>query len=205
MMTRDTAKMRASVPALVVALMLAGCAGSTPEPVAIQPFAKAERPLEGYSHMIMTCEAKRGVEIPEQEQQRVVALVKQEMKRRAPGRFVFVKEGEQMSEAVPTSQEPDMKKPKTALMHILFIEYDEGSAFARFMIAGAGQIHIDTNVTLRDEATNELLGQYEVSKQFAFGGVYGATTDVEDVEEGLAKGIADILAPDTPEAEQGKS
>ena len=80
-------------------------------------------------------------------------------------------------------------------MHIVFTGYDEGSSFARFMLAGLGQIRIGTDVTLRDEITDELLGRYEVSKQFAFGGIYGGATDMEDVEEGLAKGIAEILVP----------
>ena len=142
-------------------------------------------------------EAKAGVEIPEHEQIRVATLVKQALESRAPGRFVFVKEVKKASKMAPTSGEPGPQAPKTVLMHILFTEYDQGDAFARFMIAGAGQIRIGTDVALRDQATDELLGRYEVSKQFAFGGIYGASTDMEDVEEGLALGIADNLVPET--------
>jgi len=32
-----------------------------------------------------------------------------------------------------------------------------------------------------------------VSKQFAFGGVYGASTKIEDVEEGFTRSVAEIL------------
>ena len=200
-MTHYARPIRALIPALAGGLMLAGCAGDTPRPVAVQAFENPEQPLEGYTHMVVTCDAMQGVEMPEREQQRVVSMVKQELESRAPGRFVFLEPNEEASEAAPTTEQPDMTEPKTAVMKILFIEYDEGSAFARFMIAGAGQIRIDTDVTLRDKATYELLGEYEVSKQFALGGIYGGTTDVEDVEEGLAKGIAEILVPETPEPE----
>ncbi len=192
---------RGLIPALAGALMLAGCAGDTPRPVTVQAFENPEQPLEGYSHVIVTCEAMQGVDMPEREQQRVASMVKRELESRAPGRFVFPKPEEESKGTAPTSEQPDMKEPKTAVMKILFIEYDEGSAFARLMIAGAGQIRIDTDVTLRDKATYELLGQYEVSKQFALGGIYGGTTDVEDVEEGLAKGIAEILVPEAPSPE----
>ncbi len=202
-MAQSAKKQRTVLPGFAVAvLFLAGCATSAPEPTAVQAFANPERPLEGYSHMIVTCEALRGVEIPKHEQESVAAMVKQEVERRAPGRFVFLEQEDQAGEA---ASEPGMVEPKTAVMKILFVEYDEGSAFARFMIAGAGQIRIDTDVTLRDKATFELLGEYEVSKQFALGGIAGGTTDVTDVEVGLAKGIAEILVPKPSEGGTGSS
>ena len=201
-MAQIAIKGRTVLPVFAAVLLLAGCATSAPEPTAVQAFANPERPLEGYSHMIVTCEAMQGVEIPKHEQESVAAMVKQEVERRAPGRFVFLEQEDQAGEA---ASEPGMVEPKTAVMKILFVEYDEGSAFARFMIAGAGQIRIDTDVTLRDKATFELLGEYEVSKQFALGGIAGGTTDVADVEEGLAKGIAEILVPKPSEAGTGSS
>ncbi len=59
--------------------------------------------------------------------------------------------------------------------------YDKGSAFARFMLAGLGQIHVDATVSLRDPARDVSLGEYEVNKTFAWGGIYGASTTIEDV------------------------
>ena len=205
MMTQTAKKWRVSSLAFVVGLTLAGCAGSAPEPVFVLPFETPERPLEGYTQMILTYEAKPEVEMPEHEQIRVVAFVKQELERRAPGRFVFVKDAKKTSTAATTSGEPAPETEKTVRLHILFTEYDEGDALARFMIAGAGQIRIGTAVKLRDQATDELLGEYEVSKQFAFGGIYGASTDVADVEEGLAKGIVEILVPGTSEGDRARA
>ena len=39
------------------------------------------------------------------------------------------------------------------------------------------------------------IGRFDISKQFAFGGIYGAMTDVRDVKKGPAANIADILVP----------
>jgi hypothetical protein len=62
--------------------------------------------------------------------------------------------------------------------------------------AGLGQIHIDADVWVFDAATNESLGQYKVSKDFAFGGLYGLMTNIEDVEKGFARSVADIFKKD---------
>jgi hypothetical protein len=37
------------------------------------------------------------------------------------------------------------------------------------------------------------VAQYKVSKDFAIGGVVGATTSVDDVEEGFAKSVAAVV------------
>ena len=71
--------------------------------------------------------------------------------------------------------------------------YDEGSAFARFMLAGLGQIHIDADVTLSDLTTKDKLAQYEVTKTFAWGGIYGAATGIKDAEVGFCKAVADSI------------
>ena len=76
--------------------------------------------------------------------------------------------------------------------------YDEGSAFARAMLAGLGQIQIDGKVSLRDRAQDALLGEYEVNKTFAWGGVYGASTTIRDVEEGFAQGVATLILGEDP-------
>ena len=38
-----------------------------------------------------------------------------------------------------------------------------------------------------------MLGEYEVKKTFAWGGIYGASTKIEDVEAGFAEGVADLI------------
>ena len=72
---------------------------------------------------------------------------------------------------------------------VLMTRYDEGSSFARFMLPGLGQIHIDADVTLRDQDSGEVLAIYEVTKTFAWGGLYGGSTEIGEVEVGFAKAV----------------
>ena len=184
---------------LYLLALVGGCAHSTPTPVAMEP-APPPADLAAYSQVIITTEAASGVFIPANEQEGVVAFVKQELTARAPGRFTFVEPPAAGSSPTPQGQPTNAPEPpKTLRMNILFTEYDKGNAFARFMLAGLGQIRVGSNVKLSDEHTQAALGSYEVSKQFAFGGIYGAVTDMEDVEQGLAKGIAEVLVPTTAE------
>ncbi|MBF0529865.1 MAG: hypothetical protein HQK55_11470 [Deltaproteobacteria bacterium] len=73
---------------------------------------------------------------------------------------------------------------------VIIRRYDPGNAFARAMLIGLGQIHIDADVTLVDIETNKDVASYDVTKTFAMGGIWGATTDIKDVEEGFAKAVA---------------
>lgn len=77
---------------------------------------------------------------------------------------------------------------------VLMTRYDKGSSVARFILAGLGQIHIDADVTLRDHDSGEVLATYEVTKTFAWGGLYGAVTEIDDVEVGFAKAVASGVA-----------
>jgi len=44
---------------------------------------------------------------------------------------------------------------------------------------------------LIDSLANEPLCKFEATKTFAWGGIYGATTSIETVQEGFAKAVAD--------------
>jgi hypothetical protein len=58
------------------------------------------------------------------------------------------------------------------------------------MLAGLGQMHINADVTMSDSTTKSNIAQYEVSKTFAWGGLYGGFTDIKVVEDGFAKAVA---------------
>jgi hypothetical protein len=77
-------------------------------------------------------------------------------------------------------------------MTIHFTRFDRGNAFARAMLIGLGQIKIEATVTITD-TTGAKVGEYTVAKDFAIGGMIGATTTVEDVEDGFAKSVAEIV------------
>ncbi|UJP05906.1 MAG: DUF4410 domain-containing protein [Nitrosomonas sp.] len=87
------------------------------------------------------------------------------------------------------------ESPSTTTLEasIIITKYEEGNAFARAMLAGLGQMHIDADVTLYDHASKDKLTQYEVNKTFAWGGVYGGITTIKDVEIGFSKAIADSI------------
>ena len=74
-----------------------------------------------------------------------------------------------------------------------FTTYDKGNAVARLMLIGLGQIHIDANVALIDATSNAILANYFVHKTFAWGGAYGGTTSIEDVESGFAASVVKIF------------
>jgi hypothetical protein len=80
--------------------------------------------------------------------------------------------------------------PNTLHAYVTIKRYDEGNAFARFMLAGLGQMHIDADVILSDWSTKEKIAQYEVTKTFAWGGIYGGATTIKGIEEGFAKAVA---------------
>src|SRR4051812_29844136 len=105
--------------------------------------------------------------------ERIVALVARKLQQRAPARFT------DLAAATPDAE--------TLKVTIAFTRYDEGNTFARLMLAGLGQIHIDADVALEDGARAALLARYEVTKTFAWGGIYGATTSILDVEDGFAE------------------
>ncbi|SEM10855.1 protein of unknown function [Syntrophus gentianae] len=74
-------------------------------------------------------------------------------------------------------------------------QYDEGNAFARAMLAGLGQIHIGGDFILMRlaEAGNESVADFTLKKTFAWGGIYGASVRVEDIEVTFAEGIAETI------------
>ncbi len=74
-----------------------------------------------------------------------------------------------------------------------FTAYDPGNAFARFMLAGLGQIHIAATVRLIDVTSGNVVASYSVAKTFAWGGVYGGSTTIEDVEDGFAESVVAVF------------
>jgi hypothetical protein len=78
--------------------------------------------------------------------------------------------------------------------------YDEGNAFARFMLAGLGQIHIDGDFVLNLlPSGNESVAEFTVQKTFACGGAYGGSTRIEDVEPAFAEAVADAIVAQATE------
>lgn len=195
-------EIRALLIVVAASGVVGACATSTPTPVATG--VKQPQTVTGdYRSLAITSATAPGVDVPSEDETRVIELVKKELTARAPGRFAFVDASSGLLTAsaplalasTDPPPSPLASASKALHMDILYTEFDAGNKFARFMLAGLGQIRIATKVTLSDAQTQEPIGTYGVSKQFAFGGIYGAVTSTADVEAGLAKGIAEILVP----------
>lgn len=160
---------------LALGMLLAGCATSATAPDVVQPLAP-ERTAS--LHIVgVTAKAAQGVVMTSLDLERICDKVKAQMNAASPGIMVS-----------PSS--PDAATAMT--MNLDFTRYDSGNAFARAMMMGLGQIHIDADVTLVDPL-GKTDAEYKVSKQFAFGGIYGGVTRIEDVEDGFAKSVAEIV------------
>lgn len=99
---------------------------------------------------------------------------------------------------------PAVGDKKSCAVDVTITKYDKGSAFARAMLAGLGQIHINAKVKVVRLPANEQISDFTINKTFAWGGVYGASTSVEDAEVGFAEGVANALTgqEETPQTKE---
>lgn len=75
-------------------------------------------------------------------------------------------------------------------VELTLTRYEKGNAFARSMLAGLGQIHIDGIVRMYELPNKKKVGEFTIKKTFAWGGLYGGTTSMEDIERTFADSIA---------------
>jgi hypothetical protein len=89
--------------------------------------------------------------------------------------------------------------PRPYSVELVLTRYEKGSAFARAMLAGLGQIHIDGKVTVFAMPEHQSLVSFDLAKTFAWGGIYGASTSIDTIEDTFSEGVA---AQVTGQAEQ---
>ena len=166
---------------LVLALFTTGCAGAA---ASVRPIdaASSRQDLSQYRALGLRMIKADSATMSSQDLDRILARIVTVIQAKQPARFSEV-------------NGPTTGDAASAVLDVTVTvtRYDEGSAFARAMLAGLGQIHIDGTVSLRDRARDVPLGEYEVNKTFAWGGVYGASTSIRDVEEGFAQGVATLI------------
>ena len=78
-------------------------------------------------------------------------------------------------------------------IEVVLKRYEKGNAFARAMLAGLGQIHIEGTVKVINCENENKICEFELDKTFAWGGIYGASTSMEDIERTFADGIAETV------------
>jgi hypothetical protein len=169
-------------------LLGAGCASTPPEaefvnkPTAAVVVQKSDTVNVGVN-------AADGVTMPDLERQRMTQLL-------------------QTALATKQSLNATGPSPLPYQLDLQVTRYDEGSAVGRALLIGVGQIHLEGTVTLYTLPDHSQLEQFKVSKDFAFGGIYGATTTMADIEKALAEGIANTVTgrtSDDSQAQAGKT
>lgn len=157
----------------MLAISLAGCAGSVAEPTAVQALTTDQKAALRLSDV--TADADKGVPVSDGDMGLICQKVRAEIEAQSPGIFA------------------DRAHAGSAMrLNIHFTKFDRGNAFARFMLIGLGQIRIEANVDVID-TSGHTVAQYQVAKDFALGGIAGGVTSVEDVEEGFAKSVAEVV------------
>ncbi|MFQ5965799.1 MAG: DUF4410 domain-containing protein [Candidatus Scalinduaceae bacterium] len=163
---------------LSVVIALAGCAGTAGRHKALIPM-KDIVALGQYSSLIFDSQHTSGVPMLETDHQRIKALIIQKIVKKAHDRFEHINSED--------------SNPNTLHASLIFTRYEKGNAFARAMLIGLGQIHIDAQLELKDEETQELIGKFEIKKTFAWGGLYGGFTGIEGAEDGFADAVVEVL------------
>ncbi len=102
------------------------------------------------------------------------------------------------------AQNPEGAEKKNYEVEVTLTRYEKGNAFARSMLAGLGQIHLDGNVRLYELPEHKKVGDFLIKKTFAWGGLYGATVSMEDIETTFADGVAAALTGQEEDAPKDK-
>lgn len=168
---------------LVFGVIVSGCAGSKGSVSAISAPTEAAK-LANYSEVVIHVSMKEGAtELPkligEEAAERIKHHIVAGVRREAGDRFKEIN--------------PQTPGSGALAAGVVITNYDEGNAFARFMLAGLGQMHIDGEVTLSDNDSKSPLGKYEVTKTFAWGAFYGASKTITDIEQPFAEAVVDAI------------
>jgi len=155
---------------IALAVLFGGCATTAPRATFTQALEKPHR-IGVTDQLIVKVEASKDVSIEDHEKQRLAQRIKQKI------------DMKKMNGAVPGGN-------RDFEIEVLLTQYEKGNAFARFMLAGLGQIHIDSHVSVVALPERTKVGQFDINKTFAWGGIYGGKTSIAEVEEGFAEGVA---------------
>jgi Domain of unknown function (DUF4410) len=168
---------------LALVFLGVGCASTAPKAKFSQSLA-VEQQIRAKDTVETKVEASAGVDILAVEKQRIAERLLERIK---------AKQGATAARAVPQAYR----------VEVTLTRYDKGSAFARTMLVGLGQIHIDGEVKVFVAGQVAPVSAFTISKTFAWGGLYGGTTSIEDIERTFADGIAATLTGQAEDASKG--
>ncbi len=158
---------------VLAATLLTGCATTAPSAKFTKVPAKAEI-VAGNDRVMVEVSAKEGVPALPADIARVKQVIEHQTMLKQKSGTVSA-------------------QPRSYKVNVNLTRYERGNAFARFMLAGLGQMHIDAHVTVLGLPDGEEVGSFDISKTFAWGGMVGANTRMEDIEPAFADGLANAL------------
>jgi hypothetical protein len=155
------------------ALLAAGCASSPPV-AKFSQHSDTHAVIRSADTAAVTVDATSGVTMADYEKTRVIERIRMKL-------------------AAKQALNPALADPGQYQIDVTITRYEKGNAFARAMLAGLGQMHIDGNVKVYAMPAHDRVEEFAVQKTFAWGGIYGASTTMEDIEQSFAEGIANAL------------
>jgi hypothetical protein len=166
--------------------ILTACGPGSPGSMKALMAPPPDSTLDRYTVLNIDVTESGGVTLLPMDRQRLLERIVRRLQTKAPTRFAEIN--------------PSSSNGSSLHAIVQLVRYDEGNAFARFMLAGLGQIHIDANVFLEDPSNHAELRKYAVTKTFAWGGIYGLGTRITDVEEGFTEAVVSAILGE-PESE----
>jgi hypothetical protein len=150
---------------LALAIVLASCAGSTPDAKFSQKLSTTLARADGVSTTVTDSSSK------------MLSIER--------GRL-----GEKITNKIRSTALPGTGAARNFEVAVNITRYDKGNAFARAMLAGLGQIHLDGVISVYQLPGRSKVGEFTIKKTFAWGGVYGGITNIETIEDTFAEAVA---------------
>jgi hypothetical protein len=162
-----------ALSAIAVVLLVTGCASTAPK-ADFSPDLASQYRIDADDHPEVKVDAAPGVDVLDLDKLRISQVIASKIETRR-------------------MENPANNEPRDCIVQVTLTRYQRGNAFARAMLAGLGQIHIDAAVKVYLEPGNEKIADFLVAKTFAWGGIYGASTSMEDIERTFGDGVAAAL------------
>ena len=96
-------------------------------------------------------------------------------------------------------------EPRSFQVVLRVTRYQKGNRFARAMLAGLGQLHLEGTISVYQMPADTLVEEFDMQKTFAWGGIYGASTSIEEIEDTFAYGVAATVTGQPHTAPKAKS
>lgn len=159
----------AKLAACLIIFFIAGCASTVPKANFIEPLEEEER-LTADDRVRAIVLSDPGLDMLEVERERIAQRTEER---------IFARNGDLLT-----------GEPRDLEIEINITRYDKGNAFARAMLAGLGSMHLHGTVRLIELPERVEVSVFEMQKTFAWGGIYGASTSMEDIEYTFCEAIA---------------